>query len=401
MTPTDRVADRLRPFGSTIFAEMTALANRHGAVNLSQGFPDFDGPTAMLEALGRAAAEGANQYAPMAGRPDLRRGVAHWFEHLGGFAVDPDAWVTVTCGCTEAIAATMLGLLNPGDGLVVFEPCYDSYQATAAMAGARLRPVTLGPGDDGQWRFDEGALRAAFATGPGAILLNTPHNPTGKVFRDDELALIARLCVEHDAIAITDEVYDHLVYEGRHRRLAGYPGMADRTITLGSIGKLFSATGWKVGWAVAAPPLSRAVRAAHQFLTFCANTPAQAASAKALLEHLGSTGPLRETMRANRDRLCDALERAGLRVYSPEAGYFVMGDHTAVSRRLGVEGDRAFCEYLVERVGVAAIPTNSFYVDRSLGTRFVRFAFCKRPETVDRAIDRLRALGPATPAPHR
>lgn len=392
MNEPNVVADRLRPFGSTIFAEMTALAVRHEAVNLSQGFPDFDGPAAMLEAMGRAAGDGMNQYAPAAGLPEMRRGAAHWFVRLGGFEIDPDTWVNTTCGCTEAIAATMLGLMNPGDGLVLFEPCYDSYQATAAMAGATIIPVTLSPDARGEFVFDEAKLREAFAREPKAILLNTPHNPTGKVFSHEELSLIAGLCVAHDVIAITDEVYDHLVYEGEHRRLAGYPGMAERTITMGSIGKLFSATGWKVGWAVAAPRLSQAVRSAHQFLTFCANAPAQAAAAEALLEHLDSTIELRENMRANRDLLCEALERAGLCVFRPASGYFVMCDHTGVSKRLGIEGDVAFCKHLVESVGIAAIPPGSFYVDRSHGTRFVRFAFCKKRATIENAIERLGRL---------
>ncbi|MEQ8316217.1 MAG: aminotransferase class I/II-fold pyridoxal phosphate-dependent enzyme [Phycisphaerales bacterium] len=395
MIASNAVADRLSDFGSTIFAEMTALAVRHKAVNLSQGFPDFEGPAAMLEALGEAAGSGFNQYAPLAGVPELRRGVAKWFNEFGGFEVDPDTWVTATCGCTEAIAASMLGLINPRDGVVVFQPCYDSYQATASMAGATLLPVTLEPDADGRFAFDVDGLREAFEQKPKAVLLNTPHNPTGTVFDEDQLALIAELCVRHDAIAISDEVYDHLVYEGRHHRLAGFEGMAERTITLGSIGKLFSATGWKVGWAVAPPRLGQAVRSAHQFLTFCANAPAQAASAKALLEHLDSTIELRDNMEANRDLLCDALERVGFRVFRPASGYFVMCDHTPVSKRLGIEGpdaDVAFCKHLVEQVGVAAIPPGSFYVDRSMGAKYVRFAFCKKRATIKRAIERLEAL---------
>lgn len=395
MIATSQVSDRLRPFGSTVFAEMTALAVRHETINLSQGFPDFDGPAAMLQALGQAAGSGLNQYAPLSGLPELRAGVAGWFAKLGGFDVDPDGWVTATCGCTEAIAASMLGLLNPGDGLVVFEPCYDSYQATASMAGARLIPVTLAPDGAGDFSFDAAALRRAFDNRPRAVLLNTPHNPTGKVFSRDELALIAELCVAHDAIAITDEVYDHLVYEGQHVRLAGMPGMAERTITLGSIGKLFSATGWKIGWAVGAPPLTEAVRAAHQFLTFCANAPAQFAAARALTDHLDTTEQLRENLRANRDALCAALRDAGMEVYTPSAGYFVMCDHTAVSQRLGLEGpqgDIAFCRHLVEHVGIAAIPPSSFYVDQSRGSRFVRFAFCKKRSTIEAAIERLANL---------
>ena len=392
MIATSQVSDRLRDFGSTVFAEMTAMAMRHEAINLSQGFPDFDGPAAMLEALGRAAGDGLNQYAPLSGVPELRRGAAKWFLEFGGFEVDPVDWVTATCGCTEAIAATMLGLLNPDDGLVVFEPCYDSYQATASMAGARLIPVTLSPGEGGAFVFDSGALREAFASSPRAILLNTPHNPTGKVFTRPELELIAELCVEHNVIAITDEVYDHLVYEGEHVRLAGLPGMAERTITLGSIGKLFSATGWKVGWAVASPPLTEAVRSAHQFLTFCANAPAQFAAAKALLEHLDTTEQLRMNLRKNRDLLCAALERASLKVYRPASGYFVMCDHTRVSERLGLDGDAAFCAHLVKEVGVAALPPSSFYMDRSLGKRFVRFGFCKKHSTIEAAVERLATL---------
>lgn len=395
MIASNAVSDRLSDFGSTIFAEMTALAVRHKAVNLSQGFPDFEGPAAMLEALGEAAGSGFNQYAPLTGVPELRRGVAKWFDEFGGFEIDPDTWVTATCGCTEAIAACMLGLMNPRDGLVVFQPCYDSYQATASMAGATLMPVTLEPDSGGRFAFDADGLREAFDQKPKAVLLNTPHNPTGAVFDEDQLALIAELCVRHDAIAITDEVYDHLVYEGRHHRLAGFDGMAERTITLGSIGKLFSATGWKVGWAVAPPRLGEAVRSAHQFLTFCANAPAQAASARALLEHLDSTIELRDNMKANRDLLCDALERVGFNVFRPASGYFVMCDHTPVSKRLGIEGpgaDVAFCRHLVEHVGVAAIPPGSFYVDRSMGAKYVRFAFCKKRETIKRAIERLETL---------
>ena len=224
------------------------------------------------------------------------------------------------------------------------------------------------------------------------MLLNTPHNPTGKVFTRDELELIAELCVEHDAIAITDEVYDHLVYEGEHVRLAGLPGMAERTITLGSIGKLFSATGWKIGWAVAAPPLTEAVRSAHQFLTFCANAPAQFAAAKALLEHLDTTEQLRMNLRKNRDVLCEALERAGLKVYRPASGYFVMCDHTRVSERLGIRGDAEFCSYLVREIGVAALPPSSVYIDRSHGQHFVRFGFCKKHSTIEAAVERLAEL---------
>ncbi|MEO1008208.1 MAG: aminotransferase class I/II-fold pyridoxal phosphate-dependent enzyme [Planctomycetota bacterium] len=388
------VAERLRPFGSTVFADMAALAARHDAVNLSQGFPDFDGPAPVLEAMGRAAAGNRNQYAPTHGVPELRRAIADWAALFGGPAIDPDAGVTVTCGCTEAIAATVLGMIDPGDGVVLFEPFYDSYLATLHMAGAKVMPVPLAPDDEGVFVFDEGRLREAFATGPRAILLNTPHNPTGKVFTRTELALIADLCMEHDVVAITDEVYDHLVLDGpdEHVRLAGLPGMAERTITFGSIGKLFNVTGWKVGWAVAPPELTRAVRAGHQFLSYAANTPAQVASALALREHLGFTAELRTHFRAMRDLLSEALLDAGLRVFGAPSGYFVMVDHTAVSERLGVDGDVEFCRYLVEEIGVAAIPPSSFYVDRRLGRPFARFAFCKTRATIEAGAERLGRL---------
>jgi len=386
------VATRLAPFGSTIFAEMSRLAAEHDAVNVSQGFPDFDGPPPVLEALADAARNGPHQYAPTHGLPALRDAVARWASLFGGPAVDPDAGVTVTCGCTEAIASSMLGLLEPGDELVVFEPFYDSYRAAAAMAGATVVPVPLTPGADGGFAFDPADLRAAMASRPRAILLNTPHNPTGKVFDHGELALIAALCVEHDVLAITDEVYDHLVFEGEHHRLAGMDGMAERTITMGSIGKLFSVTGWKVGWAVGPAALTRAVRSAHQFLTFAANAPAQAAAAVALDNHLHTTGPLREHLRAMRDLLCDALETTGLGVYRPASGYFALCDHTALSERLGLEGDVQLCRHLVEHVGVAAIPPSFFYADPARGAHLVRFAFCKRDATMRAAIDRLGSL---------
>ncbi|GIW74622.1 MAG: aminotransferase [Phycisphaerales bacterium] len=389
---SSRVAERLRPFGSTIFAEMTALASQHGAINLSQGFPDEDGPSPVLEALGQAAMQGVNQYAPLSGLPRMRQGAARWFERLGGPAIDPDRCVTVTCGCTEAIASSVLGLLNPGDGLVVFEPCYDSYQATAALAGARLLPVTLRPDGNGRWTFDPAQLHEAFAQRPRAVLLNNPHNPTGKVFTEDELLLIADLCQTHDCLALCDEVYDHLVYQGRHRRLAAMPGMALRTVTMGSIGKLFSVTGWKVGWAIAEPPLTEAVRSAHQYLTFCANAPAQAAAAEALHAHLDAAESLCRSMQANARLLCDAVERVGLVAYRPQGGSFVMCDHRAVSSRLGLADDVAFCRYLTEHVGVAAIPPSAFYVNKALGRRYVRLAFCKKRQTIEAAIERLQKL---------
>ncbi|MFG0283459.1 MAG: aminotransferase class I/II-fold pyridoxal phosphate-dependent enzyme, partial [Phycisphaerales bacterium JB039] len=274
------VADRLRPFGVTIFAEMTRLAVEHGAVNLSQGFPDFDGPDFVKQALADAMNAGHNQYAPLGGIPALQQAIADWHAAAwagGAPAVDPAACVTVTSGCTEAIPATMLGLLNPGHEIIIFEPFYDSYRACVAMAGATPRFVTLRPQADGAFAFDPDELRAAITPRTRAILVNTPHNPTGKVYTRDELQFIADLCIERDVIAITDEVYERLVFEPDlpHIRMASLPHMGERTVTLSSLGKTFSFTGWKIGWAVAPPDLSKGVRAAHQFLTYAVSTPAQ------------------------------------------------------------------------------------------------------------------------------
>lgn len=385
------VAERFAPFGTTIFAEMTALAREHGAVNLSQGFPDFDGPEVAKEAAGAAMARGENQYAPMAGIPELRGAIAGWFGAGSGLDVDPDAEVTVTSGCTEALVACMLGLIDPGDEVVVFEPFYDSYRACLAMCGAVPKFVTL-RFRDGRFGFDEAELRAAFGPRTRAVLVNTPHNPTGSVLTREELGLIRDLCVEHDAIAITDEVYERLTYGAEHVPLATLDGMRERTLTLSSLGKTFSLTGWKVGWAIGPASLTAGVRAAHQFLTFSVPTPLQHGAAAALREGEGGVRELRAHYRAMRDLLCGALERVGFGVCVPEGSYFIMAEHTEVSGRLGLKDDVELCRYLTRDVGVAAIPPSAFYSDPRDGAGFVRFAFCKTEKTMRAAIERLERM---------
>lgn len=397
-----KVADRLAPFGTSIFAEMTALATKHNAVNLAQGFPDFNGP----EEIRRAAVDAIrseeprhNQYARMIGVPPLNQAIAENWKARGLADIEPDAWVTVTSGCTEAIPSVMLGLLNPGDEAILFEPFYDSYRANVSMAGATPRIVRLHPprhertgGSPSQFWFDEDELAHAFGPRTRAILVNTPHNPTGKVFTRAELEFIADLCRRHDVLAITDEVYEHLVYEPGlpHVHLASLPGMRERTLTMSSLGKTFSFTGWKVGWVIAPPDLTKGVRAAHQFLTFGAATPLQHAAAAALRTGRAHIEPLVEMFRGNRDYLAKALREIGFAVHVPAGSYFIMADHSS----FGLGDDRQFCEHLTREIGVAAIPPSAFYQDVSLGRSMARFAFCKKRATLEAAVDRLRRLRP-------
>lgn len=401
MNPS-QVARRLLPFGTSIFAEMTGLALKHKAVNLAQGFPDFDGPEFVKQAGIDAITQGRAQYARMFGDPTLNRAIAGWWNRWTGKTIDPDTNVTVTSGCTEAIPATILGLVNPGDKVILFQPFYDSYRACVALAGAEPLFVTLRPPSgsdaltDNPFTFDEGELRRAFDTNPRAILINTPHNPTGKVYSREELTLIAELCQKHGTIAITDEVYECLTFDPAQPlvRLALLPGMEDRTVTLSSLGKTFSLTGWKIGWAIAHAELTKGVRAAHQFLTFATATPLQHGAAAAL------SGPqtpayLRELIAdytAKRAYLTKALADLGLRVFMPAGTYFITADHAAISRRLGLTDDVAFCRYLTEKLGVAAIPPSAFYADPSLGRTMVRFAFCKKQATLDEAVRRMAGL---------
>jgi N-succinyldiaminopimelate aminotransferase len=372
------IASRLAGFGTTIFTEMSALAERTGAINLGQGFPDEDGPAEVLEAAAAALRAGHNQYAPLAGVPALRQAIAAHQARFYGLEIDPDAGVQVTFGATEAIAATLLGLLEDGDEVVVFEPLYDSYAAGIALAGARRQVVTLRPPD---WGFDPDALRAAVTPRTRLLLLNSPHNPTGKVFSRAELELVASVCRERDLVAVTDEVYEHLVFDGEHVPLATLPGMAERTLTISSLGKTFSVTGWKIGWASGPPALIAGVRAAKQFLSFAGGTPFQHAGAEALALPDEFYARVAADLKAKRDRICAGLAAAGLEPLRPAGTYFV-------NARL--DGDGAeFCRELPARAGVVAIPTSVFYDDPTAGAALVRFAFCKRHDVIDEAAVRL------------
>jgi N-succinyldiaminopimelate aminotransferase len=380
------LASRLAGFGTTIFAEMSALANRTGAVNLGQGFPDTDGPAEVLEAAVTALRAGHNQYPPGPGIPALREAIAAHQRRFHGIELDPDGEVLVTTGATEAIAAALLALCEPGDEVVTFEPYYDSYAAGIALAGATRRPVTLRPPD---YAVDPDALAAAFSPRTRLVLLNSPHNPTGKVFTRAELELVAAQCRERDVLAVTDEVYEHLVYDGReHVPLATLPGMAERTLTVSSAGKTFSLTGWKIGWACGPRELVSAVLTAKQFLTFTSGAPFQHAIAHALSLPDAYFDSFRAGMQARRDRLCAGLEAAGLDVFRPAGTYFVTTD----IRPLGEDDGHAFCLSLPERAGVVAVPTVVFYDDKEVGRPLVRFAFCKREEVIDEGAARLARL---------
>ncbi len=380
-----RVASRLQGFGTTIFAEMSALAVQTGAINLGQGFPDTDGPREVLDAAVGAIRDGVNQYPPGPGTPELRAAVAAHQERWWGLPVDPDTEVLVTAGATEAIAAALLGLCEPGDEVVTFEPFYDSYAASIAMAGAQRRVVQLRPPD---FSFDPDELRRAFNPRTRLVLLNSPHNPTGKVFSRAELTLIADACREHDVLAITDEVYEHLVYDGEHVPLASLPGMRERTVAISSAAKTFSVTGWKIGWVTGPAALVTAVRTAKQFLTYVNGAPFQPAVAVGLGLPDRFFQDLRAGLRTQRDRLCAGLAAAGFAVFPSAASYFVMTD----IRPLGESDGLAFCHALAARCGVVAIPSVVFYDDQAAGAPLVRFAYCKQLSVIDEAVERLAKL---------
>jgi N-succinyldiaminopimelate aminotransferase len=376
------LASRLAGFGTTIFTEMSALAERTGSINLGQGFPDEDGPSAVLEAAVQAIRDGHNQYAPLPGVPALVDAIA---EHQRArYGLEHEA-IQVTFGATEAITAALLGLCEPGDEVVALDPFYDSYRAGAALAGARLVGVPLTPP---AWRFDPEQLAAAITSRTRVLLLNSPHNPTGRVLDRAELEQIAAACVEHDLIAISDEVYEHLVFEGEHVPLATLPGMAERTLTVSSVGKTFSVTGWKTGWACGPAELVAATRGAKQFMTFAGGTPFQHAAAHALAGAEEHGARLAAELKAKRDRICAGLERAGATVLRPAGTYFVNAD----VRPLGYDDGVAFCRELPERAGVVAIPTSVFCGDPERARSLVRFAFCKREEVIDEAAARLEQL---------
>lgn len=365
---------------------MSALAARTGAINLGQGFPDTDGPAEVIEAAVGALRGGHNQYPPGPGIPALRRAIAAHQRRFHGIALDPDGDVLVTTGATEAIASALLALCEPGDEVVTFEPYYDSYAACIALAGAERRVVTLRPPD---FALDPEALATAFSPRTRLVLVNSPHNPTGKVFRRDELELIASHCRDRELIAVSDEVYEHLVFDGReHVALATLPGMAERTLTISSAGKTFSLTGWKIGWATGPRALVAAVQTAKPFLTFVSGDPFQHAIAQALTLPDDYFESFRTGRQAKRDRLCAGLEAAGFEVLRPAGTYFVTID----IRALGEHDGHAFCRALPERAGVVAVPTVVFYDDKRAGAPLVRFAFCKRDAVIDEAAERLARL---------
>jgi len=379
-------ARRAQGFGSSIFSEMSRIAAQHNAVNLGQGFPDFAGPDFVKAAAHAAIDADLNQYAISHGATRLRRAIAADWARTWGREIDPETEVTVASGATEVLADALLALIDPGDEVIVFEPFYDAYVPMIGIA----RPVTLHPPD---WAFDPDELAAAFGPRARAILINTPHNPTGKVFARAELAAIAALCVEHKVIALTDEVYERIVYPdtgAEHLPLATLPGMWERTLTINSTGKTFSMTGWKIGYAVGPAPLNAALRAVHQFITFATATPFQEAMAVALEASVtnGYYAQLRDEYTARRDLLADALHAAGLATLPIGGSYFLLADIAP----LGFPNDAAFCRFLAAEIGVAAIPPSAFYADPTRAPQLARFCFAKRPETIAAAAERLLKL---------
>ncbi len=396
-------AERVHGFGTTIFSEITTLAIQHGAINLGQGFPDFAGPEWVKQAAADAIAADLNQYAPGIGLPRLRNAIAvHWARN-GWREIDPDREVTITSGATEALFGALMALVNPGDEVICFEPFYDAYVPDITMAGGVPRFVRLYPPVGGgvadaraaSWRFDHDELAAAFTQRTRAIIVNTPHNPTGKVFTRAELEYIARLCQEHDVVAITDEVYDQMVYDDvEHVLLATLPDMWKRTLTINSSGKTFSLTGWKIGYAIGAPHLTWALRQAHQWITFATATPLQAALAVGLetAPERGYYAELRADYRERRNLLTQVLGDAGLPTLPVEGSYFIMADIS----NTGFASDAEFCLWLTREIGVAAIPPSSFYADHTDLPLLARFCFAKRLETLQAASERLKRLGDAS-----
>lgn len=393
MTRRPALTSKLAGFGTTIFAEMSALAVETGAINLGQGFPDTDGPPEVLDAAVEAIRSGVNQYPPGPGTPELRRAISAHQQRFYGILLDPMTEIVVTAGATEALAGALLGMLDAGDEVIVFEPMYDSYQACIALAGARAVPVLLAPNPEGRYVFDPDDLRSAVSERTKLILVNTPHNPTGKVFTRDELAVIAEVAIDRDLIVVTDEVYEHLLFDDRdHVPMCTLPGMADRTLTISSGGKTFHTTGWKIGWMSGPEPLVTAARTAKQFLTFVNGAPFQPAMAVGLGLADDYFVRLVGDLQQSRDHLVAGLQSAGFVTYVPEATYFITVD----IRPVDPSGDgMAFCRSLPGRCGVVAVPNEVFYVRPEHGRHMVRFACCKQLDVIDAAVERLiEGFGP-------
>src|ERR1700733_6942691 len=385
------LSDKVSQFTESVIREMTRQGMLHEAVNLAQGFPDFAAPEEIKQAA-RAAIDGdVNQYAITWGSKNLRNAIARQMGVWQGIAVDPEKEITVCCGSTEAMISTLLAVCNAGDEVVIFEPFYENYGPDSVLSGARPRFVKLRPpaSDGGEWTFDEKELRAAFHRNTKAVILNTPNNPTGKDFTRAELELIRDLCVEFDVLAITDEIYEHILYDGtEHISMASLAGMRERTVTINGMSMTYSVTGWRVGWAVGPEKITNAIRKVHDFLTVGAPAPLQEAGAAALSLPAEYYAKLAEGYRVRRDHLIPALQAAGFECFSPRGAYYVMTDISA----FGFDDDVEFVRYLVKVVGVAAVPGSSFYRDPRDGARQVRFAFCKKPETLDAAGRRLSKL---------
>jgi aminotransferase len=385
------LSDKVSHFTESVIREMTRQAMMYGAVNLAQGFPDFSAPEEVKQAAQQAVAADVNQYAITWGAKSLRNAIARQMGIWQGITVEPEKEITVCCGSTEAMISTLLAVCNAGDEVVIFEPFYENYGPDSVLSGAKPKFVKLRPPKDelGEWTFDEKELRRAFDRHTKAIILNTPNNPTGKVFTRAELELIRDLCLEFDVLAITDEIYEHILYDGtEHISIVSLDGMRDRTVTINGMSKTYSVTGWRVGWAVAPEKITNAIRKVHDFLTVGAPAPLQEAGAAALSLPAEYYAKLAEGYRVRRDRLMPALTSAGFRCFRPRGAYYVMTDISG----FGYSDDVSFAKYLVQEIGVACVPGSSFYRDPRDGARQVRFAFCKKPETLDEAARRLSQL---------
>lgn len=380
-----KTAHRTATFTESVIREMTRVANQHGAINLAQGFPDFSMPEPMKDAACAAIHGDINQYAITWGSPALRLAIAEKYRRWYGMEVDPDREITVTCGATEAMASVFLALVDPGDEVIAFEPYYENYGPDAILAGAT--PVFV-PLEGADWRLDPDKLRAAFNPKTRAIIVNTPHNPTGRVFTREEISLIAELCQEHDVIAITDEIYEHIRYAGGHHVLASWPGMRERTVTISGLSKTFSCTGWRLGYSIAPSGMTSPIRKVHDFLTVGAPAPLQAAAAIGMAFGPEYYNNLAHDYRERRDMMVSALNEGGFKFTIPEGAYYILGDFTDISDLRGLD----FALWLAREIGVATVPGTSFYGEPKNGEHVTRFAFCKKKETLERAAERLAGI---------